>query len=44
MLGFEGCHPSSMTTVIFKNRDEKFLNKKNMRVKNVYDYGGNWSM
>lgn len=27
MLGFEACHPNSMTIVIFMNRDEKFLSK-----------------
>lgn len=28
MLRFKVCHPNSMTTVIFSNRDEKFFNKK----------------
>lgn len=36
MLGFKVCYPNSMTMVIFRDRDEKFLNKiikKNMRKK-----------
>ena len=36
MLGFKACHQNSMTTIVFRNCDEKFLNKiKNMRVKNM---------
>ena len=37
MLGFEACHQNSMTTIVFRNRDEKFLYKIKKHARKKYD-------